>query len=132
MPLTHREGLIMYWCEGDRSQESRTYRVALTSADPAILYLFVQWLEKYYGVERAQMKLRLHLWPTTNEMGAKEFWSSTLRVQAKNFTKSWLKPRGRNAGKRIHPNGICRVSVSSKALLQKILFDINTEFNSQR
>jgi hypothetical protein len=130
MPLTHREGLIMYWCEGDRSEESRTYRAALTSADPKILKLFVQWLEKYYGVEKAQMKIRLHLWPTSDEKAAKDFWSSTLEITPNNFTKSWLKPRGKGTGKRVHPNGICRVSVSSKELLHKIIFDINNEFNS--
>jgi hypothetical protein len=130
MPLTHREGLIMYWCEGDKSEESRTYRAALTSADPKILKLFVQWLEKYYGVEKARMKIRLHLWPTSDEKAAKDFWSSTLEIEPDNFTKSWLKPRGRGAGKLVHPNGICRVSVSSKELLHKIIFDINNEFNS--
>ncbi len=117
----------MYWCEGDRSQESRTYRVALTSADPTILYLFVQWLERYYGIERPQMKLRLHLWPTTDEKAVKDFWALKLGIPVANFTKSWLKPRGKST-KREHPNGVCRVSVSSKELLERIIIEINTEF----
>jgi hypothetical protein len=67
MLLTHREGLVMYWCEGDRSEKSRTYRAALTSSDPRILKLFVEWLEQYYGTKKAQMKVRLHLWPDVDE-----------------------------------------------------------------
>ena len=116
----------MYWCEGDKSEESRTYRVALTSSDVTMLKLFVKWLEQYYGVKRKQIKLRLHLWQNVNEQIAKEFWSTNLRISIKNFTKSWIKPKGR--GKRIHPYGICRASVSSKELLHKILSDINNEF----
>ena len=124
--LTHREGLIMYWCEGDRSEESRTYRVALTSSDALMLKLFISWLEHYYGVKREGIKLRLHLWPNVDEQIAKEFWSTRLGISIKNFTKSWIKPKGK--GKRIHHYGICRASVSSKELLQKILSDINNEF----
>ena len=129
MSLTHREGLVMYWCEGDRSEESRTYRAALTSSDPRIMKLFVEWLERYYSIEKVQMKVRLHLWPTSNEKGAKDFWSTELEIPLLNFTKSWIKPRGKGIGKRIHLYGICRVSVSSKELLHKIIFDINAEFH---
>ena len=120
----------MYWCEGDRSEESRTYRAALTSADPKILKLFVQWLEEYYSVEETRMKIRLHLRPSADEKAAKDFWSTTLEISSDNFTKSWLKPRGRSLGKRVHSYGICRVSVSSKELLRKIIWDINNEFSA--
>lgn len=119
----------MYWCEGDRSQESRTYRVALTSCDPKMLTLFVEWLIQYYGVEKGQMKVRLHLWPNSEEKAAKEFWAEKLEIPLQNFTKSWTKPRGSGLGKRIHLYGICRVSISSKELLHKIISDINREFS---
>jgi len=124
--LSHREGLVMYWCEGDKSEESRTYRVALTSSDVTMLRLFIIWLEHYYGVKRDQIKLRLHLWSNINEKLAKEFWSTNLGLPLQTFTKSWIKPKGK--GKRIHPYGICRASVSSKELLHKILADIDKEF----
>jgi len=116
----------MYWCEGDKSEESRTYRVALTSSDMMMLKLFTEWLEHYYGVERDQIRLRLHLWPNINERFAKEFWSANLSIPLSRFTKTWVKQQGK--GKRIHPFGICRASVSSKELLHRILSDINKEF----
>lgn len=124
--LTRREGLVMYWCEGDKSKESRTYRVALTSSDVIMLKLFIRWLERYYEVKRDQIKLRLHLWPNVDEKLAREFWSSDLGMPVENFTKSWIKPRGK--GKRVHPHGICRASISSKKLLEKILSEIEKEF----
>lgn len=118
----------MYWCEGDRSQESRTYRVALTSADPKILVLYVDWLERYYCIKRTDMKVRLHLWPTSDEVVAKSFWSEQLKINQDRFTKSWTKPRGQGTAKRMHANGICRVSISSKEALQQIIADIKKEF----
>ena len=128
MALTHREGLVMYWCEGDRSEESRTYRAALTSSDPRILKLFIEWLEQYYGTKKAQMKVRLHLWPDVDEKLAKDFWSTSLGVPLQNFTKPWTKPRGRGKAKCIHAYGICRVSIASKEIMHKILSDISREF----
>jgi hypothetical protein len=128
MPLTQREGLMMYWCEGDKSEESRTYRVGLTSTDPIILELFVKWLEQYYGVALAKMKIRLHIWPLTDENAAKRFWSERLGLAPENFTKSWVKPRGRGIRKAIHQYGVCRVSVASKELLRQIIRDIKEEF----
>jgi len=127
--LTHREGLIMYWCEGDKSEESRTYRVALTSSEVTMLKLFIRWLQHYYGVKEEQIKLRLHLWSNINEKLAKEFWSTNLGMPIQNFTKSWIKPKGK--GKRVHPYGICRASISSKKLLEEILSEINNEFTLQ-
>ena len=119
---------MMYWCEGDKSMESRTYRVALTSCDPAMLKLFTLWLKNYYGIEKALMKVRLHIWPNTDEKLAKAFWSTSLDLPIGNFTKSWSKPRGRGIAKCIHPYGVCRVSISSKELLLKVLKEIETEF----
>jgi len=116
----------MYWCEGDRSEQSHTYRVALTSCEAAMLKLFVEWLETWYDVKRGNLKIRLHLWPNINEEVAKKYWSASLNVPVENFTKSWIKPKGK--GKRFHPYGVCRVSISSKALLHKILSEINEEF----
>lgn len=118
----------MYWCEGDKSTESHTYRVGLTSCDPAMLKLFVQWLEEYYTIEKNQMKVRLHLWPNVIEATAKNFWAKELEIPLGNFTKSWTKPRGRGVAKQVHINGVCRVSVSSKALLDQIISDIQKEF----
>jgi hypothetical protein len=126
--ITLREGLMMYWCEGDKSVESRTYRVALTSCDPAMLKLFVNWLEEYFGVESSLLKVRLHLWPTADEKLAKEFWAQNLEIPLTNFTKTWTKPRGQGISKNIHVFGVCRVSISSKMLLLKIIESIKKEF----
>ena len=41
--ISKREGLILYWCEGDKSTK-RIYKVAVTSTNANILRLYVDWL----------------------------------------------------------------------------------------
>ena len=63
----------------------------------------------------------------SDELTAKEFWAEGLEIPFSNFTKTWFKPRGT---KNSHPNGICRLSVSSKSLMEAIRSDVHLEFQS--
>jgi asparagine synthetase B (glutamine-hydrolysing) len=121
--ITYREGLILYWCEGDKYTSKNKYKVAVTSTDPRLLKLFIEWLEKYYKISKEKVKLRLHIWTETDEKIAKAYWSNELNMSTKNFTKSWIKRKG--GRKKIHPYGICRVSMDSKKVFLKIMSDIN-------
>jgi hypothetical protein len=126
--FTKREGLLVFWCEGDKPKDSLR-KVQVTNGDPLILNLFVGWLERYYRVPRPAMKLRLHLWQGSDEARAKKYWARVLGIPLANFTKTWFKPKGT---KNTHPNGICRVSVSSKVLMERVRLDILREFHSER
>jgi len=122
--LSLREGLILFWCEGDKPTDSLR-KIQLTNSNPIILKYFVLWLEINYKVPRNLMKMRLHLWNGSDERSAKKFWVDQLQIPRSNFTKTWFKPRGRKDN---HPNGICRVSYSSKAIMEKVRNDLATEF----
>jgi hypothetical protein len=123
--LSRREGLLIYWCEGDKSTK-RNYKVAVTSTNTNILRSFVDWLTKYYSVERDVIKLRLHIWKDIDEDAAKKHWSMELNIPISNFTKSYIKPKG--GRKKIHYNGVCRASIQSKEIQTKIMEDIKKEF----
>jgi hypothetical protein len=126
LPLTKREGLLLFWCEGDKPKDSLR-KVQATNSNHLILKYFVEWLQNHYQIPRRTMKLRLHLWQGSDEMRAMEFWSNHLEIPLSNFTKTWFKPKG---VKNTNPNGICRVSVSSKALMERIRSDMFNEFQS--
>ena len=126
--LTKREGLLLFWCEGDRPTDELR-KTQLTNSNPLILEYFVRWLEIHYGVPRSRMKARLHLWVGSNERQAKKFWSRRLRIPENNFTKTWFKPKGQ---KEKHPYGVCRVSFSSKALMERVRNDLASEFIASR
>ena len=125
MPLSKREGLILYWCEGDKSTKG-IYKVAVTSTNSNILRLFIDWLIRYYAVERELIKLRLHIWEELNEYEAKSYWSKKLCIPIRNFTKSYIKPKG--GRKKIHIYGVCRASIQSKVIHSKIMQEIKEEF----
>jgi len=124
--INKREGLMLYWCEGDKYTSKNKYKVALTTTDEKMLNLFIKWTNKYYFVKKEQIRLRLHIWPEINEKNVKKHWSNILKLPVENFTKSWIKPRGGRKAK--HPNGVCRASFDSKQVFKQILKDINQEF----
>jgi len=123
--ISKREGLMLYWCEGDK-YISGAYKVAVTSSEPQMIKLFIDWLTRYYNVDSEQIKLRLHIWDGTNLLEAQEWWLKQLNVKAK-FTKPYVKKRG---GKNKFPHGICRASLNSKEILLRILEEIRNEFES--
>jgi hypothetical protein len=122
--LTRREGLILFWCEGDKPKDNLR-KVQVTNGNPLILRYFVDWLERFYGIPRQKVKLRLHLWRGSDEFAAKGYWSAFLGIPTGNFTKTWFKPKG---VKNTHPNGICRASVSSKPLMNRVRLDLAKSF----
>lgn len=124
--LSKREGLMLYWCEGDKYTSTNKYKVAVTSTDISMVRLFVDWLEKYYNIDRCKIRLRLHLWDATQEKRTKTQWANKLGITIENFTKSWIKKRG--SGKRIHEFGLCRASIDSKDIFQEIMNGIKQEF----
>lgn len=125
-PLSKREGLLLFWCEGDKPTDDLR-KIQLTNSNTTLLAYFTEWLENHYEVPRKLLKMRLHLWEGSDESKAKRFWSERLQIPSTNFTKTWFKPRGH---KNKHPHGICRVSVSSKAIMERVRNDLIAEFLS--
>jgi len=123
--ISRREGLILYWCEGDNPSK-RGFKVALTSSDHFILKNFVFWLKEYFFIPKEKIRLRLHLWPSSDELGAKKWWSHKLGLPITSFTKSYIKPKDGKNHKFKH--GVCRASIDNKNILEKILKDIKKEF----
>ncbi len=126
--LTKKEGLILYWCEGDKYTSKGRYKVAVTSADPQLLQLFVKWLERYYNTPIEEMKARVQIWDQSKEMLAIEWWSKQIGIPVRNFIKSNIKQVG--GRKKKHKFGICRVYIDSKDVLFRILDDIQKEFGA--
>lgn len=124
--LSKREGLMLYWCEGDKYTSKNKYKIAVTSTESRMVLLFVEWLNENYDVNRSKIKLRLHLWNTDIEQESKEFWSKELDIPIENFTKSWIKnTSGKN---KKHKFGLCRASIDSKEIFLSIMSDIEIEF----
>lgn len=117
---------MLYWCEGDKATSASSFKIGVTSTDSRMLKLFRDWLIKYYPIKKTDLALRLHLWETIDEDSAKLYWSKELDIPLSQFTKTFVKQKG--SRKKVHKYGLCRVSVTRKSVLEKILKDINNEF----
>jgi hypothetical protein len=80
-------GLFLYWGEGTKMQNSS---VILTNTNPAMLKLFIRWL-RLLGIERASLKVRLHLYSDMNIGQSIAFWSKELKIPVSQFRKSYIK-----------------------------------------
>ena len=122
--LSRREGLVLYWCEGDKTVNANM--VSITCAEPSMLRSFIEWLCEYYEADKSKIKLRLHLWRGSDEKKAIQFWSKALGMPKQNFHKTWFKTR--SGSKKKYPFGICRVAYYAKRTLLQILNEIKKEF----
>lgn len=80
-------GLFLYWGEGTKMQNGS---VVLTNTNPAILKIFIKWLE-VFGVERKKLKIKLHLYSDMNIKQSLVFWSKELKIPINQFQKSYIK-----------------------------------------
>jgi hypothetical protein len=124
--LSKREGLMLYWCEGDKTLKA--CMASLTCAEPLMLCYFVDWLVDYYGANRNRIRLRLHLREGADEEEAVQFWSDALKIPKQAFQKTWFKTR--SGSRKKYQFGICRAAYYSKPILLQILKDIEREFKS--
>jgi hypothetical protein len=80
-------GLFLYWGEGTKASRSV---VAFTNTDPAMLRLFIQWLN-LMGVKNSSLKVKLHLYVDMKIKEKTLFWSKELDISLNNFAKPYIK-----------------------------------------
>jgi len=80
-------GLFLYWGEGTKAANSSTQ---LTNTNPAMLQFFIKWLE-LLGVDKKDLKVKLHLYSDMNIKESIAFWSKTLKIPISQFKKPYIK-----------------------------------------
>ncbi len=80
-------GLFLYWAEGSKT---KTFSIALTNTNPAMLILFIKWLE-FFNVQKSKLKIHLHLYSDMNIKRQINFWSKKLSVPISQFRKPYIK-----------------------------------------
>lgn len=80
-------GLFLYWGEGTKRASCSTQ---LTNTNPAMLKFFIKWLE-LLGVNRKDLKVKLHLYSDMNINEGIAFWSKTLKIPVSQFKKPYIK-----------------------------------------
>lgn len=82
-------GLGLYIGEGAKSSVSTSF----VNSNPAIMILIVRWFIEAIGIRREQIRMRLHLYPDTDESVSLNFWSSTTGIPRSQFFRSVIDRR---------------------------------------
>ncbi len=113
-------GCMLYWGEGDRN--IATSSVKLTNTDPAMIYIFSLFLQRYL-VPKNRIKLDLIIYPDLNEARCKVYWSKKTKIALTRFNKTQV-IHGRHPTKKLH-YGIAMIHTESCEQKEKILMWIS-------
>ncbi len=109
-------GIMLYWSGG---VESPKQGVKLTSSNPEMLRLYVEFLSGSCHIPIERIRAYVLTYPEIDDKTSRAYWSQKTGLPWEQFTKSSVAV-GRQSKRRLRW-GICTVSVSSTYLKQKIL-----------
>lgn len=116
-------GVLLYWAEGAKQKDHNvSQKVCFSNSDPAMIKLFLKWLENIIKIPREDIRFIIFIHRTANVEKALEFWSSSISCQ-KSEIKVYFK---RHKIKRIYRkntgdnyNGLLRVEVNKSTTLNR-------------
>jgi transcriptional regulator with XRE-family HTH domain len=117
-------GAIAYWCEGTKNKPERRYdRVVFTNSDPALIRLFLRFLD-IAGVEPERLIYQVQIHESADVEAAQRFWLDITHAALPQFRRPTLKRHNpktarKNTGDTYH--GCLRIEVRcSTGLYRKI------------
>lgn len=84
-------GIGLYWGEGTKADKNA---VRLGNTDPALIQVFLQFLERFFAVERKDCKFGLQIFTDIETEKALDFWSKKLKIHRRQFYKVTVTPSG--------------------------------------
>lgn len=111
-------GIALYWAEGSK----RTNSFSFANSDSEMIALMLAWIEKFFGVRRNVIKVRLYTHRPFAHERSEEWWSNEIDVPLANFQKTIYKPTGLLVKKRPNYKGCLRIELGSTARLRKMQF----------
>lgn len=126
LPLSYRDlwiaGLMLYAGEGRKVWDVSSQPIELTSSDPYIHRIFINFLTKICNIPCDKIKIRLFLYPDINLEEAKNFWSKELNIPLKQFQKPFIKQSYSNPIRiRRSRYGTAHIVLNNAELYRKIL-----------
>ncbi|MBA3531367.1 MAG: hypothetical protein H0T73_05530, partial [Ardenticatenales bacterium] len=92
--LTERElvflGLMLYWGEGAKTDG---HQLSVSNSDPAMLQIFVLWLERFFNIDRSQLRAYIFIYPDIDIAEAENYWSEVIGIPLSQFYKAQIDTR---------------------------------------
>ena len=111
-------GLMLYWAEGDKSDESEV--VKFSNSDPEMIIFMIKWFRKICKVPEKKFRIALHIHELHCRKNTENYWSKITSIPRSQFHKTQIKPTSLGHRKNRLYNGTCAIIVSNKDLFRKI------------
>jgi hypothetical protein len=110
--LTKRDlfmlGIALYIGEGTKWQNL----VRIVNADPKVIALAIRWLTDICDVDKDAIRLRIHGYPDTDFVKARQYWARVAEVSQSHFQSNVIDTRvGKSANRGTLPFGTVHVNV---------------------
>ncbi len=121
-------GLALYLGEGSKRDYSR---VVLTNTNPKIIRFFIQWLEEFFGVQKDELKVFLHLYENMDLMREKNFWKGELGLKEEQFYKLYIQKlkKASFSYKESFCHGTCSIYLGGVGIKREIMMAIQALFD---
>ncbi|HRY62242.1 MAG TPA: hypothetical protein P5056_00490, partial [Candidatus Paceibacterota bacterium] len=77
-------GLMLYLAEGAKKKEST---IVIANTDSGVIKFFMRWLEKYFGIDRSEFRIQLHLYEDMDLNKERNFWKKELVIGSNQIYK---------------------------------------------
>ncbi|MDD5489842.1 MAG: hypothetical protein PHP25_04155 [Candidatus Moranbacteria bacterium] len=84
-------GVGLYWGEGNKANKNT---VRLGSSDAELLKIFINFLIKFFGIKRRDLKFHLHIFSDIKTKKAKKYWMRELSIKEKQIYKPFVSISG--------------------------------------
>lgn len=115
-------GTALYWAEGTKEKHYRiSEKVAFSNTDPAMIILFIRWLERVCNVSPPDITYELFIHQKANWRKAQRYWASILSISNSRirvyFKKHKVKSHRKNIRESYH--GLIKVVVKRSTNLNR-------------
>lgn len=116
-------GIGLYWGEGTKANKSS---VRLGNTDPALISRFIEFLEKFFGIRKLDMRFGLQIFTDLNVEEAVNFWIKSLKINRSQFMKPVITLSIRKGTyKKKSQNGVLTVYYHNKHLRDALVNMVN-------
>ncbi|MCL5004651.1 MAG: hypothetical protein M1170_01755 [Patescibacteria group bacterium] len=109
-------GLMLYWAEGAKSNES----IKFSNSDPIMIKFMMKWFRDICNVPEKKIRIAVHMHELHCRKDIEQYWSKITNIPLKQFQKTYIKPTSLKHRKNILYNGTCSVVIADRDLFRKI------------
>jgi hypothetical protein len=116
-------GLMLYAAEGSKKE---AYHICVANTEGRIIKFFMEWLCKFFRIEREEFRAELHLYPTMDIPKEMLFWKTELGLEEGQFYKTQIRELKKSSFSYCESfrHGTCSLNVTSVKKKTEIMMAI--------